>query len=68
LPAIVTIEDARKVYASGLEALRGVSLDILEGEILALLGPNGAGKSGCRVGNNPHLRKIPQPTDLRSDA
>ncbi|MBA3326258.1 MAG: ABC transporter ATP-binding protein [Rhodobacteraceae bacterium] len=45
MPAIVTIEDARKVYASGLEALRGVSLDILEGEILALLGPNGAGKT-----------------------
>ncbi|MGR3804384.1 ABC transporter ATP-binding protein [Marinibacterium profundimaris] len=42
---IVTIRDLKKVYAEGFEALKGVSLTIREGEILALLGPNGAGKT-----------------------
>jgi ABC-2 type transport system ATP-binding protein len=45
VPPIVSVQDVRKRYASGLQALGGVSLDIEEGEILALLGPNGAGKT-----------------------
>ena len=42
---IVAIRDLTKVYGSGFEALKGVTLDIEEGEIIALLGPNGAGKT-----------------------
>ncbi|MEL6465586.1 MAG: ABC transporter ATP-binding protein [Pseudomonadota bacterium] len=42
---ILSIQNLHKSYAGGFEALKGVNLDIEEGEIIALLGPNGAGKT-----------------------
>lgn len=45
MSAIVKVENLSKTYDDGFEALKSVSLDIEEGEILALLGPNGAGKT-----------------------
>jgi len=44
-PPILSIRNLGKTYASGVSALKDVSLDIRRGEILALLGPNGAGKT-----------------------
>jgi ABC-2 type transport system ATP-binding protein len=42
---IVSVQKLTKTYGNGFEALKGVDLEIEEGEILALLGPNGAGKT-----------------------
>jgi len=39
---MISIQGLSKTYASGLQALKGIDLEIKRGEILALLGPNGA--------------------------
>ncbi|MGY0557520.1 MULTISPECIES: ABC transporter ATP-binding protein [unclassified Lysobacter] len=44
-PPALSVRDLRKTYGNTVEALKGVSLDVEEGDFFALLGPNGAGKS-----------------------
>jgi ABC-2 type transport system ATP-binding protein len=41
----ISIRDLEKTYANGFHALKGISLEVEQGDFFALLGPNGAGKS-----------------------
>ena len=42
---VISVDNLSKTYASGLQALKNINLEIRRGEIFALLGPNGAGKT-----------------------
>jgi ABC-2 type transport system ATP-binding protein len=41
----ISIQNLTKTYANGFEALKGITLEVEQGDFFALLGPNGAGKS-----------------------
>jgi sn-glycerol 3-phosphate transport system ATP-binding protein len=43
--ANVTLSDVRKTYAGGFEAIKGISLDVGDGQFCVLVGPSGCGKS-----------------------
>ena len=45
MPPALSIKNLVKTYSNGTQALKGVSLDIPQGDFFALLGPNGAGKT-----------------------
>src|SRR5260370_40691082 len=43
--ANVTLSDVRKTYPSGFEAIKGISLEVGDGQFCVLVGPSGCGKS-----------------------
>jgi multiple sugar transport system ATP-binding protein len=43
--ASVTVQQVRKVFPNGFEAIRGLDLEIADGEFMVLVGPSGCGKS-----------------------
>ena len=45
MTAALSIKNLQKTYANGFQALKGIDLEIEQGDFFALLGPNGAGKS-----------------------
>ena len=45
MAAALTIQDLGKTYKGGVTALKGVNLEVAEGDFFGLLGPNGAGKT-----------------------
>ena len=42
---LLRVENLKKVYPDGTEALKGINLEVEEGEFLGIMGPSGSGKS-----------------------
>jgi len=45
MPLALSLQSLTKTYKNGVQALKGIDLDVEEGDFFALLGPNGAGKT-----------------------
>jgi ABC-type Na+ transport system ATPase subunit NatA len=58
----LNIEGLTKVYKNGVEAVKGVDLQVDEGDFFALLGPNGAGKSTPLTASTPFLYTLVRPS------
>lgn len=43
--ARIQLKNVKKIYAGGVEAIKGISMDIADGELIVLVGPSGCGKS-----------------------
>ena len=71
-PPVISISNLTKSYASGLQALKRIDLEIHKGEIFALLGPNGAGKTTlisiiCGIANLTEGRVLVGGHDINRD-
>jgi ABC-2 type transport system ATP-binding protein len=72
MQSVISVSDLTKTYPSGLHALKGVNLEIRQGEIFALLGPNGAGKTTlisiiCGIINPTHGTVLADGHDIIRD-
>lgn len=69
---MIAVNDLKKTYAGGFEALKSINLEIRRGEIFALLGPNGAGKTTliniiCGIVNRTSGEVLVNSIDIRDD-
>ena len=42
---LVRLTDVHKTFGGGVEVLKGISLDVMKGEVICIIGPSGSGKS-----------------------
>ena len=42
---LVRLADVHKTFGGGVEVLKGISMDVMKGEVVCIIGPSGSGKS-----------------------